>query len=87
MGAMEENPYRAPREQGAESVRATPVPSKVKEAVGAAVPNIALCAGWMIYQACKPIGLSWGQAKTPTLMIALVFAALAVTVWQNRPTR
>jgi hypothetical protein len=85
-GGMEENAYRAPKEEGAKPDKRNRFTGRVWVAIVAAALNLVICGGWMIYRARRPGGLTRWQALPPTAMIAITFFGAAVEMWKNRPT-
>jgi len=87
MRGMDENPYRAPREQGAEAARLG-FPGNVRGAAVAAAASLAICGGWMIYLERTPQqGLTWWRVLPLMVMVAAALFSLVLGIWQNPPTR
>jgi hypothetical protein len=86
MGAMDENPYRAPKEEGTKLSEPSRFVQGVWFAAALAIANLAVCGLWMIYVAMTPWGMAWWHILAPVAMMAAVSFGLAAIMRRNRPT-
>jgi len=85
MRGMEENPYRAPVEQGAKSVRQKwRLTATGWFLLAAAVFNLLFGGASWIYMMRKQPSLTWKDAALPMALMAISFLCLLFVVWQNR---